>query len=190
LEGDILKIPMDIVLLVEKSSHVDVTAVKRVVEGISKALEESEVIRVGLIVFSSNPLPLADLSLQKERIAEIFDEVPVLPGPPNLVRALTEALEMFNDFSDPLVLARFLVIICGCNFRHSKGLRIALRSLDLMNVHPLFLIIGSKIPSWLTSLLNKDQLMLVRWNTGPERVALKLIDAMSRIASKLSAPLH
>jgi hypothetical protein len=184
LEDNILEVPMDIVLLAEKSSHVDVTAVRRVVEGVSKVLEESEVIRVGLIVFSSDPLPVSDLTLQKGKIIELFDEVPVLPGSPNLVKALNEAIDMFNDFDDPIVLVKFLVIICGCNLRPSKGLRTALRSLELMKVHPLVLVVGSKLPSWLTSVINKEQLMLIRWNTGPERVALRLINMMSKITSR------
>jgi len=92
---------------------------------------------------------------------------------------------MLNDFRDPLSAVRFLIVVCGCSSRPPKGLKLMLQALRLMKIHLIAVVLGTKPPSWLHQMMDKESLIAVRWNTGPERIALKVLEAMDRRLSML-----
>ncbi len=180
----VLGAPIDVILLAERSRHVDPDLTKRLLENTVKALISSNTLRVGVIVFSSNAMPLIDLTVNKEKVLSALEEIPILSGPPNVIKALSEAIEMFNDFKDPITLARFIVLICGCGGRPPKAFKILLRQLFNLDIQLIIIVLGPRSPTWLSSIVDKSSILTIRWNTTPERVTLKVLESMSGFLEK------
>ncbi len=183
-EPNILGMPIDIVLLLEVSKHVDINVVKSIGKELIKSFRENELSRVGLIAFSSRSLPLMDLTPEKKRVMDLIEKVPELEGPPDLVKGLKESVEMLRDFSDRITFLKLIIVVCSCSTRFQRHLRTLLLNLQTFNIDPVFVVLQTKPPSWLLSIVEKDRVIPVRWNTGPERVALRVLKTVSNLASR------
>ena len=185
-ESNLLKTPIDIVLLLETSKHVDISLVKNIGKELVKSFIESELSRLGLIVFSSRSLPLIDLTPEKGRVMDLIEKIPELEGPPNLIKGLKESLEMIRESSDRIASLRLIIIVCSCSMRFQKHIRMFLSNLSAFNINPIFVVLQSKLPSWLISIVGKDKIIPIRWNTGPERVALRVLKVIGNFINRRS----
>ncbi len=183
-EANLLEIPIDIVLLIETSKHVNIDTAKNIGKEIIKIFSESEIARLGLIAFSSESLPIIDLTLEKMKLIRLIKNIPELEGSPDLIKGLKESLEMIRDLSDKITYMKVIIIICSCSTRFQKPLKIFLPLMKAFGMHVIFIVLQSKPPTWLVSIVGKDKIIPVRWNAGPERIALRVFEVLNEMAAK------
>lgn len=167
---------LDAVLALEKSRFIEPYQALRILEGIVKALRILEGVRAGLIVYGGYALPLLNPTTELDRVASAYDEAPIIPGAPNPASALAEAVDMLEDYMDSLSGVRTLILLWSLKSRPRPSLRMLSSYIRSSGVKLILILTTNKRPAWLNKYFGEDvEALLVRWNTSPERLGLRLM---------------
>lgn len=173
---------IDMVLAVEKSGYIDVYAVGKLVEGLASEAGKVNGLRMGIVVYASQALPLLDPVREVERVPEAYREAPVLPGAPNPVPALREAADMLGSSRDPLTAQGLVVLVWSAKSRPKPSLRLASMQLLAMGYGLAAVLLLSKEPAWAKRYLGgSTPVYLLRGNANPYRLGARIAREVTQL---------
>ncbi|NPA98263.1 MAG: VWA domain-containing protein [Crenarchaeota archaeon] len=145
---------IDIVLVLEWTKSSDLELTMEFMNTVYALASKNKFVRIGIILFGKEPIPLLDLGEPDvfSDTINVIRNIPLLQHPAEPSLAITEAVDMLEDLSEPISTRRIIFTVASFSSRPKIRLEDALlylRSVGNLN-HYLFTT-SNRRPRWISN---------------------------------------
>jgi len=163
-----------VTFIVEKTREVNVGVARELLE-VAAAKREPLGYKAALVAYGQTALPLVDPTTDWTILPRAYEELPLLGKSPNLVKALTEALELITETENPLE-PKQAIIVWSAAVRPGREADIVLKTLESLGVKTAIVVTRPSPPGWIKyNPVIAERIVTVRSNTNIAKLYEKLI---------------